>query len=517
MTNCTVSGNSATDGDGGGVANIGSGRLTMTNCTVSGNAASSRGGGVIHIPVGPASEIPGLVTLTNTIVANSVGGDVYDTSAGSPLAGSHNLIEDGSGGLPGTITGDPLLGPLADNGGPTLTHALLPGSPAIDAGINGRVPVAFPADQRGAPFARMGGTAVDIGASEVQSPVVIAPAAWPTLAGGPSDGTARRLDPAPEGRYQTGDRVPFFPDFTGPVRPAVADVNGDGVPDYIGAAGPGGGPRVRVIDGAAGVTLADFLAFEPAFTGGVYVAAGDIDGDGKADLVVTPDQGGGPVVAVFSGSRLAGSESRDLGQLARFFGIDDPSFRGGARPALGDVNGDGTVDLVISAGFQGGPRVALFDGAGVTAQGTPPKLAPDFFAFEPGLRNGVFVAAGDLIGDGQADLAFGGGPGGAPRARVFDGAKLLAAGSFGSLDAIASAAQAANFFAGDAASRGGVRLAARDADRDGKADLVTGSGEGEPSAVRVYKWAGLLGSSSPPPDQTLDPFGAALADGVFVG
>ncbi|MCA9100001.1 MAG: hypothetical protein KDA63_02560, partial [Planctomycetales bacterium] len=53
---------------------------------------------------------------------------------GNPLSGAHNLIEDGSGGLNDTITGDPLLGPLADNGGPTMTHALLPGSPAIDAG-----------------------------------------------------------------------------------------------------------------------------------------------------------------------------------------------------------------------------------------------------------------------------------------------------------------------------------------------------------------------------------------------
>jgi hypothetical protein len=84
--------------------------------------------------------------------------------------GSHNLIEDGSGGLPDTVTGDPMLGPLADNGGPTLTFALLPGSPALDAGddtlavdANGN-PLAF--DQRGPGFKRFAGT-VDMGAFEL--------------------------------------------------------------------------------------------------------------------------------------------------------------------------------------------------------------------------------------------------------------------------------------------------------------------------------------------------------------
>jgi hypothetical protein len=67
------------------------------------------------------------------------------------------------------------------------------------------------------------------------------------------------------------------------------------------------------------------------------------------------------------------------------------------------------------------------------------------------------------------------------------------------------------------ALRGGVRLALRDAAGDGRADLVTGSGEGEPSRVRVYQSANPLANANPAPDQTLDPFGAVLANGVFVG
>ncbi|HVK13744.1 MAG TPA: hypothetical protein VM597_33680, partial [Gemmataceae bacterium] len=100
--------------------------------------------------------------------------------------------------------------------------------------------------------------------------------------------------------------------------------------------------------------------------------------------------------------------------------------------------------------------------------------------------------------------------------RLFDGQALLAAGPFTNLDEVGSA-QRANFFAGDSDLRGGVRLALRDADGDGEADLVTGSGEGEPSRVRVYRAANLLANPSPAADQELDPFGAVLADGVFVG
>jgi hypothetical protein len=89
------------------------------------------------------------VILNNSIVANSPeGGDIVNSDSGSTLRGSHNLVEDGSG-LPGWLSGDPRLGPLQDNGGPTQTMALLPGSAAIDAGDNTLVPTGVSTDQRG--------------------------------------------------------------------------------------------------------------------------------------------------------------------------------------------------------------------------------------------------------------------------------------------------------------------------------------------------------------------------------
>jgi hypothetical protein len=271
---------------------------------------------------------------------------------------------------------------------------------------------------------------------------------------------------------------------------------------------------VIIYDGTTGAKIADFFPYELSFRGGIFVTAGDVTGDGKADVVVTPDRGGGPVVAVYDGAKLAAGLNENA-QIARFFGIDDPDFRGGDRASIGDVNGDGKGDILVSAGFLGGPREALFDGAGLTATGTPPKLVGDFFAFEDSLRNGAYVALGDLTGDGRADLVFGGGPGGAPRVRVFDGAKFLAAGSFQSLDEIPTA-QAADFFAADSSSRGGIRLAVGTA--NGSKALFTGSGENDPAEVRVFGAPTLFGSVNPTPDQTLTVFdGAKLPDGVFVG
>jgi uncharacterized delta-60 repeat protein len=332
------------------------------------------------------------------------------------------------------------------------------------------------------------------------------------LVGG-AGGYAALLNPA-AGGYAPAGAVALDPGSVGPVRVAAADLTGDGVPEYIGGSGPGLVTRVTVRDGKTAAVLATVQPFEGGFTGGVYVAAADLTGDGEAEVVVTPDQGGGPVVAVYDGAALAAGRAGDAAQIARYLGIEDAAFRGGARPAAGDLTGDGTADVVVAAGFLGGPRVTIWDGKSVLAG--VPAAAANFFAFEDTLRNGTFVAVGDVTGDGRADLAFGGGPGGGPRVRLFDGKLLLAAAPFMTLDEV-PAAQRANFFAGDPSLRGGVRLALRDADGDGKADLSAGSGEGEPSRVRVYLSPTLLAGPAPAPDQEIDPFGAVLPNGVFVG
>ncbi|MFO0848779.1 MAG: FG-GAP-like repeat-containing protein [Gemmataceae bacterium] len=284
-----------------------------------------------------------------------------------------------------------------------------------------------------------------------------------------------------------------LPGFSGSVRTAVADLTGDGVPDDVVGTGPGGRTRVRVLDGADGHELFSVDPFEAAFTGGVFVAAGDLTGDGVADLVVCPDEGGGPRVRVFRGG--------DFVPVADFFGIDDPAFRGGARPAVGDLTGDGRGDLVVAAGLGGGPRVAVFDGTSLAAGAYTRKPFADFFAFEDSLRNGVYVAAGDLDGDGFAELVAGAGPGGGPRISAFAGQTLV-------LDH--TPVRFTDFFADDPGGRDGVQVAAKDLDGDNRCDLVTGvtsGGGGRVRAYRGYDQTELLGAD------TLHGF----SGGIFVG
>jgi hypothetical protein len=221
-----------------------------------------------------------------------------------------------------------------------------------------------------------------------------------------------------------------------------------------------------------------------------------VTGDGYADLVITPDEGGGPRARVFSG--------KGFGQIADFFGIDDPNFRGGARAAVADVTGDGVADLLVAAGFGGGPRLAVFDGTSLS--GTPTKPFGDFFVFEDTLRNGVFVAGGDLDGDGSAEVIAGGGPGGGPRVFALSGRGLLSGRQ----------EVRANYFAGDTAGRGGIRVTAKDLDGDDRADIVAGAGEGAGSRVTGYSGRTIPADGTPPEAFALDAF-PGFPGGVFVG
>lgn len=335
------------------------------------------------------------------------------------------------------------------------------------------------------------------------------PVPRPLIASGGQDGRAVVFTPVANGQYTSPVTLAPFGAIGTDVRTAAGDVNGDGVTDYILSTGPGTPIRLAVVSGTDNRTplVPAFDPFGGNFTGGGFTATADLDGDGRLEFVVTPDVGGGPRVSIF-----ALGEDGQVVTRANFFGIDDPNFRGGARAALGDVSGDGIPDLAVAAGFQGGPRTAIFDG--LSLFGTPTKVVNDFFAF-PGedatrLRNGVYVTIGDVDGDGLGDLIFGGGPGGGPRVLVLNGKKIAA----GDVDG-AQAAPLANFFvAGDSQSRGGVRVATVNADRDTRVDLAVGSG----SNVRVYHGKGFVSGGEPVEYQDLTPLDGSFApNGAFVG
>jgi predicted outer membrane repeat protein len=156
ISNSTISGNSA-GSSGGGIYNVHNFPypLNVANSTISGNSAATCGGGICG----------GGVEIGNTILNANASGNIQ----ASVTSHGYNISSDDGGGHlngPGDqINTDPLLGPLQDNGGPTLTHALLPGSPAIDAGDPNFHPPPFN-DQRGCP--RVINGRIDIGSFERQ-------------------------------------------------------------------------------------------------------------------------------------------------------------------------------------------------------------------------------------------------------------------------------------------------------------------------------------------------------------
>jgi hypothetical protein len=159
VTNSTISDNTALTG--GGIWNLGDGTVMVTNSTISDNTASDTGGGISN---------SGTLTAKNSIVANSSSGGNCLAAAGTFTALGVNLADDGlCPGFDEFSSAEINLGPLADNGGPTFTHALLPGSVAINAAtdctlVDGETPVTT--DQRG--VTRPQGPACDAGAFELE-------------------------------------------------------------------------------------------------------------------------------------------------------------------------------------------------------------------------------------------------------------------------------------------------------------------------------------------------------------
>lgn len=532
LRNVTVSGNTAAAeaGYGGGGIGVLGGSATITNSTIAFNSLT--GGGMGGGLFGTGAPGTGSLDLFNTVVAGNGGGTDIAAGGSAVINARYSIVQNPGSALNGTAvsvqTGvDPQLEPLADNGGfvagaspnqsglssPQVvrTHALRAGSPAVNSGDNS-LAVGLDFDGRGAGFPRIDQGNVDIGAFELivpSVPIVPEPQTFAArvAVGGASQAVTYRGDGTEQSRFDP------FPGFSGGVRVATADVNGDGIPDTIASPGPGGGPIVKVFDGRSGRELASFEVFEASFTGGVWVAGGDVDADGFADVVATAGRSGAPVVAIFSGAHLSRGSVGVGAELVRFMGINDAAFFGGVRPAVGDVNGDGFADVIVAAGFGGGPRVAIWDGKALAGGSVANALLANFFAFEPTLRNGCYVAVGDVTGDGQVDLIFGRGDGDFPLVRIADARPFLAAGPNTGDAPIGS--NFTEFFAGDPSTRSGVRISVADMDGDGVGDIVTGTGSG-PATVITYAGASIRVGTPPPVQLELEPFPGSDT-GVFVG
>src|SRR5439155_23337729 len=130
----------------------------------------------------------------------------------------------------------------------------------------------------------------------------------------------------------------------------------------------------------------------PQFKGGAYVAIGDVNKDGIVDIIVSADAGWLPLVRVYHGA-----PANTLPTLASIFLAYDNKFRGGVRVAAGDINGDGFADIVTAPGAGRGGAVQVFDGASL-------RMVDSFLPFGADYKNGIYVAVGDVNGDGVRDV-----------------------------------------------------------------------------------------------------------------
>lgn len=251
---------------------------------------------------------------------------------------------------------------------------------------------------------------------------------------------------------------PYSDTFGGGVRVAVGDINGDGQPDVI--TGPGSGLYARIVafDGRTGQRLHfgrsdGFVAYPPNFLGGVYVAAGDINGDGDAEIIVAPSKGARPVRA-FDGKGL---------RLLSFFPFGS-AYAGGIKVAAGDV-AVGPEDEIVTVRQTGAAQVRIFDGTGL-------PLGAPFSAF-PGA--GASVTVGNVNGLGKAEIIVGAGRGQPGTVKLF-----TALGT------------TVDDFTPLVGFLGGVRVAAVDLNGDGRADIVTAPGKGAAARVQIAEGDTLL-------------------------
>ena len=215
------------------------------------------------------------------------------------------------------------------------------------------------------------------------------------------------------------------------------DLNNDGKDEMVTA----NKNRVDIYD-TDGSLHASFFPYTSTYQGGVNIALGDLENDGTMEIVTGTEDGGGPQIRIFN---------KDGVLINPGFFAYDTAFRGGVNVAIGDLNGDGTKEIVAGAGVGGGPHVRVFNKNGKL-------INPGFMAYDPAFRGGVNVATADVDGNGTKEIITGPGKGGGPQIKVYtkDGVALNN-----------------GFFAFDQTDRDGVEVSAADIDGDGKEEILS--------------------------------------------
>jgi hypothetical protein len=219
------------------------------------------------------------------------------------------------------------------------------------------------------------------------------------------------------------------------------DLNQDGLVETLVATKS----RIEVFN-SKNEKLSEFYPYNENYNKGINIALGDINNDGTIEIVTGTQNGAGPQIRIFNYQ----------GELINpgFFAFD-PESRGGVNVAIGDLDSDGTMEIIAGAGQGSGSHVKVFNYQGEL-------INPGFFAYDAEFRGGVNVAVGDVSGDGQNEIITAPGPGGGPHIKVFDlnGTRLFA-----------------QFYAFDQDNDSGIQVFAVDVDGDGVDEIMAASRE----------------------------------------
>lgn len=238
------------------------------------------------------------------------------------------------------------------------------------------------------------------------------------------------------GQRLRGGFYTYKKQYPGSSQIITVDIDGDGAFETIVA----GDSQVDIYT-SNGVKKKTFYPYGDKYKMGINLALGDVNGDGRKEILTGTARGGGPQIRIFS----------NLGDLINpgFFAYGK-DFRGGVNVAVGDLNGDGTMEVIAGAGVGGGPQIRIFNANGKL-------LSSGWFAYDPKFRGGVQVATGDVNSDGKDEIVSGPGFGGKPEVKVWDdhGKQL-----------------GQTFMAFDPSNRGGVKVIVNDINRDNLPEIL---------------------------------------------